>query len=47
VRQYVLLPLHLRPRRIKKEMRQVEVAAIALALVPSMVLVQVQIKEKR
>ena len=41
----MLLPLHLRPRRIKKYMRQLEVVGIVAALVPSMVLVR--IKEKR
>lgn len=45
MRQYVLLPLYLRPRRIKKDMWQMEVVGIAIAPVPSMVLVQ--IKEKR
>ena len=43
MRQYVLLllpPLYLRPRQIKKDMWQMEVVGIAMALVPSMVLVQ-------
>ena len=41
----MLLPLHLRPRRIKKDMWEMEVVRIVVVLVPSMVLVQ--IKEKR
>ena len=45
MRQYVLLlPMYRRPRQIKKDMWQMEVLGIAMALVPSMVLVQ---KEKR